>query len=80
MLMLSVIVVMRYYLTKNTRQAVEDCTKAIALNGNFADFFIYRGNAKDDLGKHLEAIEDYTKALSLQGTRGQDRVLLIIAA
>ncbi len=34
----------------------------------------YRGNAKDDLGRHLEAIEDYTKALSLQGTRGQDRI------
>jgi tetratricopeptide (TPR) repeat protein len=63
-----------HYLTKKYEAAVEDCTKALALNGNFADFFIYRGNAKDDLGRHLEAIEDYTKALSLQGTRGQDRI------
>jgi len=66
------------YLTKKYEAAVEDCTKAIALNGNFADFFIYRGNAKDDLGKHLEAIEDYTKALVYR--EPEDRIAFSIIA
>jgi serine/threonine protein kinase/lipoprotein NlpI len=49
----------------NKQQALEDFNKAIALDPNFANGYIDRGNARDALGDKQGAIADYTRAIEL---------------
>ena len=45
--------------------AIEDYTKAIELDPNYADAYINRGIAKNKLENHSGAITDFTKAIEL---------------
>ena len=46
-------------------EAIEDYTKAIAINSQFANAYCNRGFAKHKLEKYTEAIEDYSKGIEL---------------
>jgi tetratricopeptide (TPR) repeat protein len=46
-------------------RAIEDYSKAIELNPNFADAYNNRGSAYAGLNEHRRAIEDYNKAIEL---------------
>ena len=50
------------------QQAVEDYTRAIELDQNFADAFFNRGVSHYELGLYQEAIEDLTRAIDLNPT------------
>ena len=45
-------------------KAIEDCNKAISLEGNYEDAYFDRGLAWDNKGNYDKAIEDYTTAIS----------------
>ncbi|EAN90290.1 hypothetical protein C3747_28g35 [Trypanosoma cruzi] len=47
------------------KEAIAMFDKAIALDGNNADFYHNRGFSQRKLGKYREAVKDYTMALSL---------------
>ena len=47
------------------RKAINDFTKAIKLNPNYADAYFERGECMYRMRKKREAIEDYTKAIQL---------------
>ncbi|MCU4139364.1 MAG: hypothetical protein MW690_001296 [Methanophagales archaeon] len=46
-------------------QAIEDFSKAIELNPNYAGAYYNRGIAYAKLNQHERAIEDYNKAIEL---------------
>jgi tetratricopeptide (TPR) repeat protein len=47
------------------REALEDLNKALALDPNFANGYIDRGNARNGLGDKQGALADYTRAIEL---------------
>jgi tetratricopeptide (TPR) repeat protein len=47
------------------RKAINDFTKAIKLNPNYADAYFERGECMYSMSKKREAIDDYTKAIQL---------------
>ena len=49
----------------NFHQAVKKFTKAIELEPNYAEAYLYRGKAKSELHKFTEAIEDYDIAIKI---------------
>jgi tetratricopeptide (TPR) repeat protein len=56
---------------KNYEAAIEDFTKAIEMGEakeGVKMSYIYRGFAKNGLGKYKEAIEDFTKAIEIDST------------
>jgi tetratricopeptide (TPR) repeat protein len=54
-----------YFKSDEYPKSIEDYTKAIELNPQYADAYYNRGVAHDDLGEYQKAIEDYTKAIEL---------------
>jgi tetratricopeptide (TPR) repeat protein len=54
-----------YYDKRNYDQAIEDYSKAIELNPQYADAYSNRGNAYYDKRNYDQAIEDYSKAIEL---------------
>ncbi|MEO0536487.1 MAG: tetratricopeptide repeat protein, partial [Cyanobacteria bacterium P01_A01_bin.123] len=51
--------------SENYQGAIDDYTKAIELNPDYADAYNNRGIAKRALGDNQDAIDDYTKAIEL---------------
>jgi tetratricopeptide (TPR) repeat protein len=54
---------LKYY-----QEAIDDCSKAIALNGNYKEAFIYRGNAYCKAKAWELAVKDLTKSIKLGTT------------
>jgi tetratricopeptide (TPR) repeat protein len=52
--------------TYNRAKAVEECTKAINIDPNFTEAYMYRGNIKGILLDHKGAIKDYSKVIELE--------------
>ena len=52
--------------TKNYEDAIEDYTKAIAIEPNSVFAYRLRGDSKSKLGDYQGAIDDYTKAIDIE--------------
>ena len=52
--------------TKNYEDAIEDYTKAIAIEPNSVFAYLLRGDSKSKLGDYQGAIDDYTKAIAIE--------------
>lgn len=50
---------------KESDRAIADCSRAIALNANYASAFFNRGNAYEAKGQYDRAIEDFDQAIRL---------------
>jgi tetratricopeptide (TPR) repeat protein len=53
------------YPLKDYRGAIQDYSKAIELDPEYAHAYYYRGNAKVNLKDYRGAIQDYSKAIEL---------------
>ncbi len=51
------------YNLKDYRGTIQDYTKAIELNPNYADAYLNRGNAKYELKDYRGALQDYNKSI-----------------
>ena len=49
-------------------QALEDYTRAIELDGSFAEAYFYRGVSHYEMGLYQESINDLTRAIELSPT------------
>ena len=56
---------------KDYMGAIQDYSKAIEINPNYAFAYNNRGNAKHRLQDYREAIQDYTKAIELNPNFGK---------
>lgn len=55
------------------QQAILDCDRAIQLDPQLADSYLWRGNARSILGDTQAAITDYWKAQALLREQGKER-------
>jgi tetratricopeptide (TPR) repeat protein len=55
----------KYDNIKKYRLAIEDYTKAIAIDGSFAIFYHNRANTFEDIHQYDKGIEDYSKAIEV---------------
>ncbi len=56
------------FLLGDIQGTIEDTTKAIELNGNLADAYILRAEAKLKKGERFKAVSDFNKARRVDGT------------
>ena len=59
--------------TQIFQQAILDCDRAIQLDPQLADSYLWRGNARSILGDTQAAITDYWKAQALFRKQGKER-------
>lgn len=55
----------KYDKIKEYKLAIQDYTKAIAIDGSFAIFYHNRANTFEDIHQYDKAIEDYSKAIEI---------------
>jgi protein O-mannosyl-transferase len=58
----------------NYRQAIEDFTRAIQINPDYAESYYNRGRVQCYLGSYRQAIEDYTKAIEIKQSNADEYV------
>ena len=59
-------------------EAVADYDQAIRLQPDYTDFYIFRSNAKAELGQHREAGADLEAALELAREAGDSKLISFI--
>ena len=60
---------MAYQYLRNYQQAIDDYTKDIELDPNYAMTYHYRGIVHNILGNYQQAIKDFNKVIELEETK-----------
>merc|ERR1719261_1978963 len=67
---------MTYIKQKQWDKAEEDCCSALAVNPDHVKSYLRRGNARNGLGRHRDALRDFQNVLKREPSNKQARTKL----